>query len=66
MIFKGHGGVWNPEKNEHLCKFINGEYKTDDEYMIKMLTKLGYESDYKAPKKAVAKKTVSKKIKEGE
>ena len=62
ITFKGHGGVWNPEKNKPLCKFINDEYETDDKYVIEMLIKLGYESDYIEPKKPVARKPRVKKI----
>lgn len=46
MKFKGHGHIWNPDKNKMLCSFsADDEYETEDEYEIKMLRRLGYEND---------------------
>jgi len=45
MKFKGNGLVWDKERNKPLCKFINGEFETDDMRTIEVLASLNYESD---------------------
>ena len=42
MKFYGSGIVWDGEKNTRLCKFINGEFETDDEEVIKKMEAAGY------------------------
>ena len=44
MLFKGNGGVWDKEKNKRLCKFVNGEFETEDIRTIEILAKLGYKT----------------------
>ena len=55
MKFKGHGHIWNPERNKMLCTFKDGEYKTDDEYEITMLKRLGYEFEGEQVNKSMTK-----------
>lgn len=38
--FKGTGLVWDKDKNKPLCKFIKGEYKTEDTREINLLKKI--------------------------
>lgn len=49
MKFYGHGIVWNPEKNNKLCRFENGEYETEDSDTAKMLAMLGFKHDGDIP-----------------
>jgi len=42
-IYKGHGHVWDKEKNEMLCEFKNGEYRTCEPRTKDILIRLGYE-----------------------
>jgi chitodextrinase len=37
--------VWDAEKGKELCTFIDGEYETNDKYIIDKLIPLGYKSD---------------------
>lgn len=45
MIFLGNGIVWNKETNKKLCKFIDGQFYTDDIYIIDKLKALNYKYD---------------------
>lgn len=45
MKFKGNGIVWNPKKNQMLCRFKDGYLDTDDKEIIETLRNLGYESE---------------------
>ena len=45
MKFKGNGIVWNPKKNQILCRFQDGCLDTDDKEVIGMLRSLGYEPE---------------------
>jgi hypothetical protein len=45
MKFYGHGIVWDKDKNKALCKFINGEYETDDSIIIDKLKELNFVFD---------------------
>lgn len=44
MVFKGHGLVWNGEKNS-LIRFVDGIYVTDAPEDISFLTAHGYEHE---------------------
>ena len=43
--FYGNGIVWNAQANRPLCRFIKGEFITEDEGVVKTLTELGYKHD---------------------
>lgn len=45
MKFFGNGIVWDATKNKILCKFENGEYETEDEYIIEKLIEYNYKSN---------------------
>ncbi|MFK9119134.1 hypothetical protein ACJEBK_19940 [Peribacillus frigoritolerans] len=45
MRFKGFGTVWDKENNKPLCEFIDGEFKTTEDEVIKTLKKLGYKGE---------------------
>lgn len=45
MKFYGSGIVWNKTNNKRLCKFINGEYETEDKQEINLLIEAGYRSE---------------------
>jgi hypothetical protein len=45
MKFYGNGIVWDAIKNKPLCKFINGEYETNDNECIEKLIQAGYEHE---------------------
>lgn len=50
MKFYGNGIVWDKQNNKRLCKFVNGEYETDDPRAIKILKFLYYkDDDHKKP-----------------
>ena len=42
MKFYGSGIVWDGENNTRLCKFVNGEFETDDEEVIRKMEAAGY------------------------
>ena len=42
MKFYGNGVVWNTDTDSALCKFIDGEFETNDEYVIDRLKTKGY------------------------
>ena len=42
MKFYGNGIVWDKEKNKRLCKFVEGEFETDDNRIVNNLVDLGY------------------------
>ena len=42
MTFKGNGIVWDAENNCVLFRFINGEFSTENEKIIKVLQENGY------------------------
>ena len=48
MIFKSEKSkiVWDATKNKPLCKFIDGEYETNDEHKKAELIRLGYEHEF--------------------
>ena len=50
--FKGHGIVWDAEKNCVLCKFENGEFNTEDARVAERLINAGYEFEGEIVKKA--------------
>lgn len=54
MKIKGHGIVWDAEKNCILCKFNKGELETNDDRIIEVLKKGNYEFE-EEPKKKVTK-----------
>jgi len=43
--FYGTGLVWDKENNKLLCEFKNGEYITEKEREIKILSSLEYKSE---------------------
>jgi hypothetical protein len=43
MVYLGNGVVWNPSRNERLCKFENGKFETKDINIIDIMNSLGYE-----------------------
>lgn len=45
IIFYGKGMVWDKQKNKLLCKFENGEYKTEDKHEQSVLKNLEYEHE---------------------
>jgi hypothetical protein len=42
MIYLGNGVVWNPSRNERLCKFEDGKLETTNQSIIDLLNSLGY------------------------
>ncbi|NCC35506.1 MAG: hypothetical protein EOM24_26365 [Chloroflexia bacterium] len=40
--FFGEGKVWDAARDRVLCAFVNGEFVTDDEYVITHLRKNNY------------------------
>lgn len=61
MTFYGIGGVWDKENDKILCRFVDGEFQTEDKRVIKILTELGYKSDSVAPNVSEAPKKVVRK-----
>ncbi|OAH53892.1 hypothetical protein AWH48_11530 [Domibacillus aminovorans] len=49
MKFYGHGIVWDKDNDKALCTFENGEYETDDQRTIDLLTEAGVEHDVEEP-----------------
>ena len=45
MKFKGHGIVWDAEKNCILCRFKDGEFETEDRDLADRLKYAGYDSE---------------------
>lgn len=45
--FKGHGIVWNAERNAPLAEFTDGTFETEDMETAAKLAALGYEHDRK-------------------
>ncbi|KNY26331.1 hypothetical protein [Pseudobacteroides cellulosolvens] len=45
MKFYGHGVIWDKENDEVLCKFVNGEFVTEDIVIIEKLKNLNYSCD---------------------
>lgn len=43
MKFKGHGIIWDADRNCILCKFTDGELITEDERVIELLQDNNYE-----------------------
>lgn len=57
MKYKGNGVVWDSVKNKPLCKFVNGEFETNDSYIIGVLESKGYIAEYtEQPKQEIKKK----------
>ncbi|KNY24998.1 hypothetical protein [Pseudobacteroides cellulosolvens] len=45
MKFYGHGVIWDKQNDEVLCKFVNGEFVTEDIAIIEKLKRLNYSCD---------------------
>ena len=45
--FKGHGIVWDAERNQPLAEFADGTFETDNEEIIEKMVALGYKSNRK-------------------
>lgn len=45
MKFFGKGMVWDKDKNKVLCRFVNGEYETQDSIVIDKLKELNFVFD---------------------
>lgn len=45
MKFYGNGTVWDKDNNRALCRFVNGEFETDNERTATLLHTLGYRSE---------------------
>ena len=47
MIFLSEGTryVWDSQRNSTLCEFKNGQCETENDYVIKRLIALGYETE---------------------
>ncbi len=41
-IFKGHGVVWDAEKDKPLVRFVNGELEVKDPGIAAKLASMGY------------------------
>lgn len=41
--FHGAGTVWDAARGKALCRFNDGDFSTNDERVIEILTKLGYQ-----------------------
>ena len=38
----GSGVIWNPKENKVLLRFVDGEFATDDPFILTKLVELGY------------------------
>jgi hypothetical protein len=66
MIVKGHGAVWDVEKNKILCRFINGLFETDDKVILRKLSEMGFDIPVEAFTDQEDLKEVEKEIKPAE
>lgn len=56
MKFKGNGIAWDAIKDRVLCKFIDGQFETEDNQLIDDLKKNGYVLEDEPKKKAIKSK----------
>jgi hypothetical protein len=61
MKFYGKGVVWDKTNNKALCRFVNGEFETDDRRTQRILESMGYAHEVEAPPKDIPKKKGAKK-----
>lgn len=59
-IFKGHGVVWDAEKDRPLARFVNGELEVKDPGIAAKLASMGYPYTGKLPEAPKKPKQASK------